>query len=191
MSAAFSTEVVETKLLTPQLRLVSVSYPELRRGGGGRRDRCTYALEATTMLALGLVLNTLGIGLFCWAIFALAVYALPFFVAVSTGTMAFHGGAGIVAAVLVGMASGALTLAVAQVAVAFSRSLILRIAIASAFAVPAALAGYHLMFGLSQIGQLSLDWREALACVGAVCIGGTAWTRLTVFTEVRPSTRSG
>ena len=34
------------------------------------------------MLALGLVLNTLGIGLFCWAIFALAVYALPFFVAV-------------------------------------------------------------------------------------------------------------
>jgi hypothetical protein len=27
------------------------------------------------MLALGLVLNTLGIGLFCWAIFVLAVYA--------------------------------------------------------------------------------------------------------------------
>ncbi|MGY4622848.1 hypothetical protein ACVWY3_007645 [Bradyrhizobium sp. USDA 4486] len=28
------------------------------------------------MLTLGLVLKTLGIGLFCWAIFALAVYAL-------------------------------------------------------------------------------------------------------------------
>ena len=27
------------------------------------------------MLAIGLVLNTLGIGLFCWAIIALAVYA--------------------------------------------------------------------------------------------------------------------
>ncbi|MGY3442798.1 hypothetical protein [Bradyrhizobium sp. USDA 4473] len=81
MSAAFSTEVVETKLLTPQLRLVSVSYPELRRGGGGRRDWYSYAHGATTMLAIGLVLNTLGIGLFCWAIFTLAVYALPFFVA--------------------------------------------------------------------------------------------------------------
>jgi hypothetical protein len=32
------------------------------------------------MLALGLVLNTVSIGLFCWLIFTLAVYALPFFV---------------------------------------------------------------------------------------------------------------
>ena len=40
------------------------------------------------MLALGVVLNTVGIGLFCWLIFALAVYALPFFVAVSVGIMA-------------------------------------------------------------------------------------------------------
>ena len=30
------------------------------------------------MLALGLLLNTVGIGLFCWLIFTLAVYALPF-----------------------------------------------------------------------------------------------------------------
>ena len=29
------------------------------------------------MLALGLVLNTVGLGLFCWLIFALAVYAVP------------------------------------------------------------------------------------------------------------------
>ena len=33
------------------------------------------------MLALGLLLNIAGIGLFCWLIFTLAVYALPFFVA--------------------------------------------------------------------------------------------------------------
>jgi len=32
------------------------------------------------MLALGLLLNFAGIGLFCWLIFTLAVYALPFFV---------------------------------------------------------------------------------------------------------------
>jgi hypothetical protein len=52
----------------------------VRRGGGGRRDRYTFAHEATTMLALGLLLNFAGIGLFCWLIFTLAVYALPFFV---------------------------------------------------------------------------------------------------------------
>ena len=101
------------------------------------------------MLALGLVLNTVGIGLFCWLIFELAVYALPFFVAVSIGTMALHSGAGVVGALLVGMASGALTLALAQVAVAVSRSFILRIAIATAFAVPAAIAGYHVIFATS------------------------------------------
>jgi hypothetical protein len=32
------------------------------------------------MLALGLLLNIAGVGLFCWLIFTLAVYALPFFV---------------------------------------------------------------------------------------------------------------
>ena len=31
-------------------------------------------------MLVGLVLNALGIGFFCWLIFELAVYALPFFV---------------------------------------------------------------------------------------------------------------
>jgi len=32
------------------------------------------------MLALGLLLNTVGLGIICWLIFTLAVYVLPFFV---------------------------------------------------------------------------------------------------------------
>ena len=138
------------------------------------------------MLALGLVLNTLGVGLFCWAIFALAVYALPFFVALSIGITALQGEAGVVGALLIGTVSGALTLVLGRTAVAVTRSSTLRIAIATAFAVPAAVAGYHLAFALSQIGLPSLAWREALACLGAVCVGATAWTRLTVFAETRP-----
>ncbi|MGY4298789.1 hypothetical protein ACVWXN_006884 [Bradyrhizobium sp. i1.4.4] len=143
------------------------------------------------MLALGLVLNTLGIGLFCWAILALAVYALPFFVALSVGMLAFRDGAGVFGALLIGIASGALTLAAGQVAVAVSRSLTSRVATAAAFAVPAAIAGYHVVFALSQIGVPSLAWREAFACGGAVCIGGTAWTRLTVFAETCPLESGG
>ena len=138
------------------------------------------------MLALGLVLNTVGIGLFCWLIFALAVYALPFFVAVSVGIMAFHGGAGVVGALLIGIAAGALTLAIGQTAFAIGRSPILCIAIAAVFAVPAAIAGYHVVLAMSQIGVPSLAWRELFACLGAVFIGGTAWTRLAVFAEPRP-----
>ena len=143
------------------------------------------------MLAIGLVLNTLGIGLFCWAIFALAVYALPFFVALIIGMTALQSGAGVVGALLIGTTVGALTLVLGQTAVAITRSLTLRIAIATAFAVPAAVAGYHLVFALSQIGVPSLAWREAFACLGAVCIGGTAWTRLTVCAETRPLESAG
>jgi len=62
------------------------------------------------MLAIGLVLNTLGIGLFCWAIIALAVYALPFFVALIIGMMTFHSDAGLIGAMLIATAGGALTL---------------------------------------------------------------------------------
>jgi len=39
-----------------------------------------FVTEATTMLVIGLILSVFGIGLFCWLIFMLAVYALPFFV---------------------------------------------------------------------------------------------------------------
>lgn len=143
------------------------------------------------MLALGLVLNTLGIGLFCWAIFALAVYALPFFVALSIGMTALQIGAGPIVALLIGMAGGVLTLVLGQTAVAVTHSLILRIVIATAFAVPAAAAGYHLVFALSKIGIPSLAWPEVLACLGAVCVGGTAWTRLTFFEGARPFEAAG
>ena len=138
------------------------------------------------MLALGLVLNTIGIGLFCWLIFTLAVYALPFFVAVNAGMLAFHG-AGVVGASIVGIAAGAVTLAVSQTAFSIARSLILRAAIAAVFAIPAAVAGYHVVLVMSQIGVPSMAWREVFACLGAVFIGGTAWTRLTVFAAPSPS----
>ena len=105
------------------------------------------------MLALGLVLNTVGIGLFCWLIFTLAVYALPAFVAVSVGMMAYQSGAGILGAPLAGIAAGAVTLAIGQTAFAIARFPILRAAKAAAFAVPAAIAGYHVVFAISQLGM--------------------------------------
>ena len=39
---------------------------------------------------------------------------------------------------------------------------------------------------MSQIGVPSFVSREIFACLGAVFIGGTAWTRLIVFTQTRP-----
>lgn len=138
------------------------------------------------MLALGLLLNFAGIGLFCWLILTLAIYALPFFVGLYVFMLALHGGAGILAAPLVGIAAGGITLAVGQMAFAMTRSVSVRAIIAALFAIPATLAGYQVVFAMSQIGVPSLAWREIFACLGAIFIGGTAWTRLTIFTETRP-----
>jgi hypothetical protein len=150
----------------------------------------SFVTEATTMLVIGLILSLFGIGLFCWLIFTLAVYALPFFVGLTLGMAAFHGGAGVIGALLVGVVAGALTLGIGQIAFAVVRPLPLRATIAAAFAIPAAIAGYHAVLGLSQIGVPSVLWREVFAWVGAFIIGGTAWTRMTVFAEPLPL-RSG
>jgi len=143
------------------------------------------------MLALGLLLNFAGIGLLCWLIFTLAVYALPFFVGLYVFMLALHGGAGILGAPLAGIAAGGMTLAIGQMAFAMTRSAIIRAIVAVLFAVPATLAGYQVVFAMSQIGVPSLAWREIFACLGAIFIGGTAWTRLTVFTEARPLDSGG
>ena len=132
------------------------------------------------MLVLGLILSVFGIGFFCWLIFTLIVYAVPFVVGLTVGMAALHTGAGVIGALLVGIVTGALTLGVGQIAFAVVRPLTLR-AIAAAFAIPAAIAGYHAVLGLSQIGVPSLVWREAFAWIGALFIGGTAWARMSLF----------
>ena len=100
--------------------------------------------------------------------------------------LALHGGAGILGAPLIGIAAGGMTLAIGQTAFAMTRSVITRAMVAALFAVPATLAGYQVVFAMSQIGVPSLAWREIFASLGAIFIGGTAWTRLTIFTETRP-----
>ena len=138
------------------------------------------------MLGIGLILNALGIGLFCWLIFELVAYALPFFLALTVGMMAWHSGAGAVAALLAGFATAGLTLAIGQLTFAMARPMILRGMVASVFAIPAAIAGYHLIYELSKFGVPSLLWREVCACIGAVFIAATAWTRITILAPPRP-----
>jgi len=138
------------------------------------------------MLALGLLLNFAGIGLFCWLIFTLAVYALPFFVGLNVFMIALNGGAGLLGAPIVGITAGGITLGIGQTVLAMTRSVTNRAIVAALFAAPATLAGYQVVFAMSQIGVPSLVWREIFACLGAILIGGTAWTRLTICTETRP-----
>jgi hypothetical protein len=96
---------------------------------------------------------------------------------------ALHDGAGVVGAFLVAIATGVLALTLGQIAFALVKPIPLRAAIAATFAIPAALAGFHAVLGLSQIAVPSFLWREAFAWGGAILTGGTAWARMTVLAE--------
>jgi hypothetical protein len=130
------------------------------------------------MIVIGIIFGAFGIGFFCWLLFTLAVYALPFFASVAAGLAAFHSGAGVVGAIAVGFVAGIITLIAGRLAFALIPSLLLRAAVGLLFALPAAVAGYHATLGLVQIGVPSHGWRDAFAIVGAILVGGTAWGRM-------------
>jgi hypothetical protein len=116
--------------------------------------------------------------LMCWVLFTLAVYALPFFAAVSAGMLAYQTGSGAVGAVVVGFFAGCTTLLLGQKLFTVTRSPALRAFIATAYAVPAAFAGYHAVHGLAKIGSASPGWQEVLSVAGALVIGLVAWSRM-------------
>ena len=134
--------------------------------------------ETATMIIVGLILSVFGIGFLCWLLFTLAVYALPFYAGLTAFFGAYHSGAGVMGAILVGVLAGAATLMVGQFLFASTRSLVARGAIALLYAVPAAVAGFYMTFGLSRIGTPSLIWSDVFAVLGAICVGGTALVRL-------------
>jgi hypothetical protein len=148
-----------------------------------------FVAETSTMIVIGLILSAFGIGFLYWALFTLAAYALPFFAGITAGLAAFHSGAGVIGAIVVGTVGGVLTLGAGQAAFAVSRSPLLRAAIALLFAAPAAIAGYHATLGLVQIGVPSAGWCEAFAIIGAILVGGTAWGRMTLLADPLPTSR--
>src|ERR1700694_1507578 len=93
----------------PSRRRATLAIFGMRRGGGGRRNRSTFVTEVSTMVIGGLVLSIVGLGFFCWLLFTLAVYALPFFAGLTAGLAAFHSGAGVIGALIVGVLVGGAT----------------------------------------------------------------------------------
>ncbi|GGF11771.1 hypothetical protein GCM10011611_16800 [Aliidongia dinghuensis] len=134
--------------------------------------------EPATMIIVGLILSVFGIGFLCWLLFTLAVYALPFYAGLTAFFAAYHSGAGVLGAIVVGVLAGAATLMIGQFLFASTRSPIARGAIALLYAAPAAIAGFCMTLGLSRIGTPSLIWSDVFAVIGAICVGGTALVRM-------------
>ena len=133
------------------------------------------------MITIGLVFSIFGLGAICWLLFSLAVYALPFCVGMTIAFAALHGGSGVLIAFGVGAVAGGITLALGRIAFAAARPPFIRAVIGLLYAVPAALAGYHLSYGLAGISMTDESWRAAFALVGAGLIGVTAFSRMALI----------
>ena len=129
---------------------------------------------------LGILLCLAGVVALCWLMFNLAVFALPFFAAVTAGMAAMHSGAGPFDAVAIGFIAGIGTLVLGQFAIALLPSMLLRGVIALVFAGPGAFAGYHATHGLAALILPSETWRQVFAVSGAVVVGLTALGRMMV-----------
>ena len=62
----------------------------------------TFVTGAITMIIIGILLNVVGLGVFCWALFTLAIHAFPFFVGMTAGIYSFQAGTGPFGAIVVG-----------------------------------------------------------------------------------------
>ena len=130
------------------------------------------------MLVLSVIFSIFGLGALLCLLFTLAIYALPFFVAVTAGMAAFHSGAGVIGAILVAALAGGATLAIGQIVFATARSPAIRATVALLYAVPATIAGYSATHGLAALSMPSATWQMIFGGIGAICVGCTAFARL-------------
>jgi hypothetical protein len=140
-----------------------------------------FITEISAMLIIGIILSFFGLGVLLSLLFTLAVYALPFFVAVTAGMAAFHSGAGVIGAILVAALAGGATMAIGQIVFATVRSPAIRATVALLYAVPATIAGYSAMHGLAELSMPSTTWQMIFAVIGAICVGCAAFARLAMM----------
>jgi hypothetical protein len=162
-------------------------------GSANSRDSAVVVVEgatpenpvtgAITMVIVGILLNVVGLGVLCWALFTLAVHALPFFVGLTAGIYSFQIGMVPFGAIAIGFIVACCSLAVGRYAFSVARAPIVRILIGLVFAVPAARAGYDVTLALAHIGIPSEWWQESFAMFGAIAVGSTAWARVSMQTD--------
>jgi hypothetical protein len=133
------------------------------------------------MIVLAPLLVLLGIGFFCWLLFTLAVFALPFFVGLMVGLWAFHTGAGVLGGMLVGLIAGGTTFGVGQFALSLVPCTWLRLLLILLFVAPATVAGYSATHGIAQMAMPSAAWQTTVSVIGAVAVSVTAFVRFTAI----------
>lgn len=141
------------------------------------------------MIIFGPLLVIAGIGFFCWLLFTLAVFALPFFVGLTIGIWAFHTGAGALGGIAVGLMAGGVTFGIGQLALALVPWTWLRLLIILLYVAPATVAGYSATHGIALMAMPSATWQMTFSIIGAIAVSVTAFIRFTAVAALEPAGR--
>ncbi|PDS43323.1 hypothetical protein CO662_21535 [Rhizobium anhuiense] len=139
------------------------------------------------MIFLGILLSVAAIGFFCWLLFTLAIFALPFFAGISTGTWAYHTGASWLGAIVIGLVVAGRTLGLGQILFVIVRPMWARLVIALVFVAPAVVAGYHATHGIVKHTMPSETWQIIFSAIGAIAVGIAALLRVAGMATTSPS----
>ncbi len=141
------------------------------------------------MIVFAILGSLAAIGVLCWLLFTLAVFALPAFIGVSAGIWAHQTGAGLVGAIVIGVSAAGIALSVGQLLLAILRPVWLKILVALAFVAPAAIAGFHATHGIVKHTMPSEAWQLVFSVVGAIAVAVTAFIRVTSLTPPGSTSR--
>jgi hypothetical protein len=126
-------------------------------------------------MLIGFATIVVAIFLCCALLLRLSINALPLFVAFLAGSATYQSGSGIIAALAAATLAAIILLALAQLALAFAKSDMMRGAIGTAFAAPAAFAGYHAVHGIAAATMPHSLWQPVLSLIGAAIIAAASW----------------
>jgi hypothetical protein len=133
---------------------------------------CPHETPLMLIAAIFIILFACLAGALLWR---LAVYALPLWCGAAAAVGVYHADAGLVLALLAGLAAAMAILIIGHLALGATRSPLLRTGIGLAFAVPAAIAGYHAAHGIAAAFG-GAGWSAAiLSMLAAAITGGAAW----------------
>ncbi len=141
-------------------------------------------ISGTLALAAALIAGAL--------LWSLAVHALPLWCGGLAAIAVHASGGGIFASLVTGLTAATATLVIGQILMGFARSPQFRIGVGLAFALPAAIAGYHAALGLSAISGVDGMARVIVTVTAALFTAAGAYCgAIRPRSQPRPTTPVG
>ncbi len=119
----------------------------------------------------------------CVIAWNLATYALPVMAAITAAQYAWGAGAGVLMSGFAAIATAFLSIALVIAVLGFAKNPVLRIIALVVFAVPAIIAGYALVYGITKNAVDSTVMLNLLGGMGGLVIGISAIVNLNALGE--------